>query len=337
MKKKLEQDLISLAHKTLKLSGKEDIKLMYQQAKALYETLAVLNFYENNYSLINEPLNQEKFETALEKISPAETSADIIKISEIKFDNINSVLPQELLAEEPELKIEEEDSFTAKSHEATETKKTSSVNDLEATFTTLSEEEPEEILDNQLEEIYTPDNVKEMQVEAEDISEIIETPENISEDNSVKTLDFDSIINDDFKALEFVKVEEPTNENKTAYETKTEILKEETKITITETIETAISASKTIEISENKKASVNDLYNKSLTFGLNDRIAFVKYLFDGSNEDFNRVVSQINTFATYAEAEDFVNNLVKPEYNNWQDKDDYVARFMGLVSKKFEK
>ena len=41
-----------------------------------------------------------------------------------------------------------------------------------------------------------------------------------------------------------------------------------------------------------EKKSLNDrLAGGALKFGLNDRIGFVKDLFDGSAEDFNRVVS----------------------------------------------
>ena len=45
-----------------------------------------------------------------------------------------------------------------------------------------------------------------------------------------------------------------------------------------------------------EKKSLNDrLAGDALKFGLNDRIGFVKDLFEGSAEDFNRVVSQLNT------------------------------------------
>ena len=38
---------------------------------------------------------------------------------------------------------------------------------------------------------------------------------------------------------------------------------------------------------------------------------------------------------TYQEASTFVENNIKPDYNNWEGKDDYVARFMEIVEKKF--
>jgi hypothetical protein len=52
-----------------------------------------------------------------------------------------------------------------------------------------------------------------------------------------------------------------------------------------------------------EKKSLNDrLAGDALKFGLNDRIGFVKDLFDGSAEDFNRVVSKLNTLGSLSEA-----------------------------------
>lgn len=79
----------------------------------------------------------------------------------------------------------------------------------------------------------------------------------------------------------------------------------------------------------------SDTFVRAMSLGLNDRIAFEKHLFGGSSEDLNRVVSQINTLNTYEEAHDFITDLVKPDYNNWNGKDEYEARFMELVEKKF--
>ena len=68
--------------------------------------------------------------------------------------------------------------------------------------------------------------------------------------------------------------------------------------------------------------------------GLNDRIAFVKYLFDHSQADFNRVLSQLNSFKTEQEAMSFINKMVKPDYD-WSGKEEYETRFLELVKRKF--
>lgn len=90
-----------------------------------------------------------------------------------------------------------------------------------------------------------------------------------------------------------------------------------------------------ISTEEIKKRSLNDaLFNKNIQVGLNDRIAFVKYLFDGSQEDFNRVLSQLNSFTELQEAISFLNDFVKPDYN-WQNKEEYENRLMDLIERKF--
>lgn len=85
-----------------------------------------------------------------------------------------------------------------------------------------------------------------------------------------------------------------------------------------------------------KPRSVNDRVRKGINIGLNDRLAFVKHLFDGSTSDYNRVLSQLNTIKSKEEAFNFVANMVKPDYNNWEGKEDYESRFLSIVEKKFE-
>jgi hypothetical protein len=81
--------------------------------------------------------------------------------------------------------------------------------------------------------------------------------------------------------------------------------------------------------------SLNDRMAKGIIIGLNDRIAFMNHLFSNSSEDYNRVLSQLMTFDTFQEAEDFIENMVKPDYNNWEGKDEYALRFLEIVEKKF--
>ena len=87
---------------------------------------------------------------------------------------------------------------------------------------------------------------------------------------------------------------------------------------------------------ENKTKSLNDtLSTKELAVGLNDRLAFVKHLFNDSTEDFNRVMSQLNTIESEERSRAFIENMVKPEYNNWKGKEEYATRFMALVARRF--
>ena len=89
------------------------------------------------------------------------------------------------------------------------------------------------------------------------------------------------------------------------------------------------------EKTEPKIVSLNDKLAKGINIDLNDRLAFIKHLFGNSSEDYNRVLSQLITFDTFYETRDFVQEMVKPDYNNWEGKQDYEERFMDIIEKKF--
>lgn len=69
--------------------------------------------------------------------------------------------------------------------------------------------------------------------------------------------------------------------------------------------------------------------------GLNDKLAFIKHLFNDSSEDYVRVVSQINTIDSFENAQEFIVSMVKPDYNHWEGKETYETRFMTVVEQKF--
>ncbi|MGB5667962.1 MAG: hypothetical protein WBM53_14040 [Maribacter sp.] len=82
--------------------------------------------------------------------------------------------------------------------------------------------------------------------------------------------------------------------------------------------------------------SLNDkLGDKEIKVDLNNRLAFVKHLFNDSTEDYNRVLSQLNTIDSVERSIAFITNMVKPDYNNWEGKEEYEARFMALIERRF--
>ena len=82
--------------------------------------------------------------------------------------------------------------------------------------------------------------------------------------------------------------------------------------------------------------SLNDKLNgKEIKVDLNNRLAFVKHLFNGSTEEYNRVLSQLSTIATEERSVAFIINMVKPDYKNWEGKEEYEDRFMALIEQKF--
>ena len=101
------------------------------------------------------------------------------------------------------------------------------------------------------------------------------------------------------------------------------------------TKENPIIVEKTEEKHEIKQRSLNDaLFKNNIQVGLNDRIAFVNQLFDGSQQDFNRVVSQLNSFKTEEEAKNFIYEFVKPDYD-WSAKEEFEQRLIQLIERKF--
>ena len=113
-------------------------------------------------------------------------------------------------------------------------------------------------------------------------------------------------------------------------------IKDKKAITLEEELDDTISVEVAADLFEKpgESKSLNDQFQQNIQIGLNDRIAFVKNLFNGSQEEFNRVVSQLNTIKTEKEAKKFINKMVKPDYN-WSDQEEYEARFMAIVERKF--
>lgn len=86
---------------------------------------------------------------------------------------------------------------------------------------------------------------------------------------------------------------------------------------------------------EEKPKNLNDRLKTGLKIGLNDKLSFIKHLFAGSTSDYNRVLSQLETFASASEARNFITQMVKPDYNNWEGKEIQEERFMEVIEARF--
>jgi hypothetical protein len=87
---------------------------------------------------------------------------------------------------------------------------------------------------------------------------------------------------------------------------------------------------------EDIKKSLNDkLKGEGLVIGLNDKIAFIKHLFDGKSKEYELALSQINTSETIDEAKILIQDIIKPDYNHWEGKEEFEERFMELLESKF--
>ena len=187
--------------------------------------------------------------------------------------------------------------------------------------------------------------MEEEPIEEEIIEEVpvVETPK---AEEPAKQISFEDLLVHDYQELDFVKVEdipaEVANVVEAVFEAPTPVVEEviaevqpEPVVETPKVLEEEVKATFEKVSQEPKISSLNDRLNKAITFGLNDRIGFEKKLFGGSSDDFNRVVSQLNTFDSFEEAKAFVDDFVKPDYNNWEGAEEFETRFMEIVEKKF--
>ena len=245
MKKKLEAELMSIAHKILKLKGQDDINKMHAEVAALYEKLTVLKFAKENLE---------------EDLPTIGNDSSFFDMLDVAFNNKVSD------------NIEIEDRV----------------------YVNLDDSEHEQIMEPAIEKI--KDMVAQMPHETQIVDTLIENavtakPRVHKEDLEELTADF---------------IDEPIFEP---------VKKAESDV----------------------KKSLNDkLKSGGLQIGLNDKLAFIKHLFDGKSEDYVRVLSQINTATSLKDANTLIQNIVKPDYNNWVGKEEYEERFMEIVESKFD-
>lgn len=92
----------------------------------------------------------------------------------------------------------------------------------------------------------------------------------------------------------------------------------------------------TVQTPENDKPkNLNDRLKTGLKIGLNDKLSFIKHLFNGSASDYNRVLSQLETFSSEEEARGFISQMVKPDYHHWEGKEVQEERFMEIVAGRY--
>ncbi|MBG7629456.1 MAG: hypothetical protein IZT56_03405 [Bacteroidetes bacterium] len=260
MHKKIEAELVALAHSILELKNNHDVNALHKKATLICEKLAVLKFVA---AYIDEMPNEE--ETKNENI--VEDLSEEIEVENLIKETVEKA--EELVSEAAETLVEE----------------------TEVPVENIAEGKTVVIED---------------QIEVEFIAE-------------------ESLIKDDLKEpspLQFTL--EAEFKDAISADVATELFERATK-------ENPVIEEKT----EIKQKSLNDtVFSNKLQVGLNDRIAFVKHLFDGSQEDFNRVLSQLNSFKTEDEAKTFVQEFVKPDYN-WSASLEYEERLMDLIERKF--
>ena len=269
MHKKLEAELVSLAHSILQLENNDNISVLHKKARDIYEKLSVLKF-------VNANLNEMPIAEAEEEIIPE--VKEVVVEETIKVAKKVEVAPETIAVEE-------------------------SVQVIEETI---------EIIEEVAEEV---------------VEEVVEEPKEMLTNEQAEAIFGidDELVKDDVRDLQATQF----------------TLEDEFKDAIssdvaTELFEKATKENPVVEApKETKSRSLNDtIFSANLQVGLNDRIAFVKHLFEGSQEDFNRVLSQLNSFKTEEEAKSFLQDFVKLDYD-WSAKEEYESRFMTIIERKF--
>ena len=326
MKTRLEAELISIAHRILKLRNKSEVDQLYTETRKLYETLAVLKFYGDHFETLKNEISAEELENRLEAAltSPEVVTAPAVDLTTAVEETpapVVEVLVTEEVREEP-VAMEKREETPAIEEETAEV----------IAETASEEETPEE----------EPVIVGEITLEDDD--------DEVPMTEAKSDLDFEPIFELAAEPMEetvshsdpefaAAPIEEPPVEEPKKDEPKQISFEELLGENYTEPIfvkpdDVVVPPSLKTVIDEQGK-SLNELHSKSINIGLNDKIAFVKYLFADSTEDYNRVLSQLNTFSTFSEAKDFIDEIIKPDYNNWEGVDDYAERFIAIVAKKF--
>jgi hypothetical protein len=304
MKKRLEAELISIAHRVLKLKNKSEIDQLYHETQKLYEALAILKFYGDNYEQVKQDVIADDLEAKVIAFVEDKTIIETPKAVEVEAPQTTieeTAIEEEILAVEEETAAEEEPIILEEKIEET-TEEPVIIGEI-----TIEEDEVEEEPIAELKSDLDFEPIFELAAESpiEDVVEEkvevkIETPK-----QETKQISFEDLLGENYTEPVFVKPND---------------------IVVPDSLKNAI---------DEKPLSLNDQHLKTINIGLNDKIAFVKYLFSDSNEDYNRVLSQLNTFSTFDEAKDFIDEIIKPDYNNWDGVDDYAERFIEIVAKKF--
>ena len=326
MKKKIEGELISIAHRLLKLKTHTETVQLHEEVKKLYEQLTLLKFYEAHTALVNEEFSESVFEENVAKIV----------VGTIEVEEEEEEVLQELASKDHIAQIEEElFENNSISHEAFPGNGQDDVvlaskdhlerikEELFENNTISHEAFPEK--ENQVAALVeaTPEENVEVPVELKELK----TNSDIIGTKVSKQISMDDILVHDYQATMFVKKDESIIE---------ELIKQPVFEPVSEPVKVEEIIAETIEkIKDTPKVTLPPIGN-TIALGLNDKIAFEKNLFAGNGDDLQRVLSQLNTFTNWEEAKSFVLDFVKPDYNNWQGKEEFEVRFLDLVETKFK-
>ena len=285
MHKKLEADLMSLAHSILKMKNKDDVFALKDISKEVYEKLSMLAFVEEYVK------TTPNLETSKEEL----------------LEQVETAFDKKEISEQPVLEVEKGVKPFKQENESVEVEEQQKI--------------VYDLMDDAVEESAESKKFKEKVVDL-----------NREDLESKKEEVVEEIIEQPFDELEQLMF---ATENPTNFKNDVNDVGEKKTPTLEDELQDTISVDVMADLFENvQPKSLNDKLFSNIQIGLNDRITFVKNLFEGDQENYNRVISQLNTFKTEKEARKFINKMVKPDYN-WSEHEELENRFMEIVSRKF--
>jgi hypothetical protein len=294
MKKKLEADLMSIAHGVLQMKNKSDINKLYLETQKLYEKLSILRFVEDHFGEVQPTIGHteliEKINVFFEDNKNNEITSDVVNLENIVDDSIMDVA------------FEKQESLVGN-------------NDSEVT--SLDKEEISVQVKLKKDFSFLP--IFELDVEVEQNENPVQKPQALE-------ISFEDYLGGDYSNTLFVKLEDEQNAAVPPLDFALPTVDNSEKLAV----EGVVTDSLVV-----KKTALNDSFAKGIAVDLNDKIAFVNHLFGNIDEDYNRVLNQLITYDTFEEAQDFIKNMVKPDYNNWEGKEAYAERFIQIIERKF--
>ena len=87
---------------------------------------------------------------------------------------------------------------------------------------------------------------------------------------------------------------------------------------------------------EKPSPNINERFSKGLKVDLNDRLAFIQHLFDNQPNEYQRAMGQLVTYNSFPEAAQFIDQMLKPDYNGWDGKEEYEDRFLSILAQFFD-
>lgn len=298
MKKSLEAELKRLAEKIMHLKNNTDVHELKSVAGILYEKLSVLSFAEKHFEGTLSPNALEQVENAM---SGKEKNPQQVENDENRYAPDGTQYNPEGITEP----------------------NTEMIKDIVAQMP-IESEEIDEVMGELLPEENAIDELRNIGVHYDDLPQFEPVEKNSPKENPAHT----------------TEKELPQNDNKTESAVKKTTAEEQQARSVPEEGHKQPMAHSFTPKEEPKnntfsqKISLNDRLKKGVSFGLNERLVYVKHLFNGNISEYDRVLSQLNTFHSYDGAKKFIETVVKPDYDHWEGEELYEKRFLTALENK---